>query len=73
MAPQGKPVTVTRVATDAYTGPDPKPLKIVGNLPTAGYPETALTAVPASFADEAAVRTYLATLVAELKSSPYFS
>jgi len=32
-----------------------------------------LTAVPASFADLAAVRTYLNTLVTQLKSSPYFS
>lgn len=49
-----KPVVVTRVATASYKGPDPKPLVVVGALP----------AVPATFADLAAVRTYLAALVA---------
>jgi hypothetical protein len=34
---------------------------------------TALTAVPGSFADLAAVRTYLNTVIGEIKSSPYFS
>lgn len=68
MAKAAKPVTIERVAANAYTGPDPKPLKLVGD-----FPSTALTAVPASFADLAAVRTYLNTLVTELKGSPYFS
>lgn len=56
---KSKPVVVTRVATGSYSGPDPKPLVIVGD---------ALPAVPATFADEAAVRTYLASLVAALSA-----
>lgn len=64
----GKPVTITRVATDAYSGPTPKPLVLVGDL----APVT-LTAVPSTFADLAAARTALNTLVTELKSSPFFS
>lgn len=64
----GKPVTITQVATGAYSGPTPKPLLLVGDLAS-----TALTVVPGSFADLAAVRTYLNTLVTELKSSPFFS
>ena len=62
-----KPVVLTRSATNpsAYA---PEPLLVVGDFPT-----TALTAVPGSFADLAAVRTYLNTLVTELKASPYFS
>ena len=63
-----KPVTMTHVATSSYEGETPKPLLLVGDLAS-----TALTAVPGSFADLAAVRTYLNTLVTELKSSPYFS
>jgi hypothetical protein len=49
-----KPISVTRVASGSYSGPDPKPLVIVGD---------AVPAVPATFADLAAVRTYLASLV----------
>ena len=66
--PTGRPVTMTRVATGSYTGPTPKPLVLVGDLAS-----TPLTVVPATFADLAAVRTYLNTLVTELKSSPFFS
>lgn len=68
-----KPVTLTQVTTGSYEGPTPKALKVVGDLPVPATAVVALTAVPASFADEAAVRTYLNTLVTELKSSPYFS
>lgn len=65
--PAAKPVVLTQSASNpsAYA---PEPLVIVGDFPT-----TALTAVPGSFADLAAVRTYLNTLVTELKASPYFS
>jgi len=56
---KSKPVAVTRVAAGSYSGPDPKPLVIVGALP----------AVPATFADEAAVRTYLAALVTALNGA----
>jgi len=62
-----KPVVLTQSATNPATH-DPEPLVIVGN-----FPSTALTVVPGSFADLAAVRTYLNTLVTELKASPYFS
>lgn len=34
---------------------------------------TALTVVPGSFADLAAVRTYLSTVIGEIKASPYYS
>lgn len=71
--PDAKPVTLTQVATGSYSGPEPKPLAVVGSLPVAAADIVALTAVPASFADLAAVRTYLLTLVTELKSSPHFS
>ena len=67
-----KPVVLTQSATNPSAF-DPQPLVVVGNLPVPASAVVALTAVPASFADEAAVRTYLLTLVAELKSSPYFS
>ena len=63
-----KPITMTHVAAGSYTGETPKPMLLVGDLAS-----TALTAVPAEFADLAAVRTYLNTLVTQLKSSPYFS
>lgn len=49
----------------------PEPVEIYG-VAAASAPVT-LTAVPASFADEAAVRAYLLTLVTELKSSPAFN
>lgn len=66
-----KPVSLTSVAANAYTGPEPKPMLVVGDIPQ-GAP-VSLTPVPASFADEDAVQAYLATLVAELKSSASFS
>jgi hypothetical protein len=67
-----KPITLTQRA--AVAGElTPEPLALVGTLPAGAYTVQALTAVPASFADEAAVRTYLNTLVTELKASPYFS
>lgn len=69
---KGRPVTITQVPAATYAGQHPnlrpEKLVVVGDLAS-----TALTAVPASFADLAAVRTYLNTLVTELKSSPYFS
>lgn len=49
----------------------PEPVEIYG-VPGSEAP-VALTAVPETFADEAAVRTYLNTLVTQLKSSPYFN
>ena len=67
-----KPVVLTQSATTPSSF-DPEPLVVVGNLPVPAAQVTALTAVPGSFADLAAVRTYLNTLVTELKSSPYFS
>ncbi len=67
-----KPVVLTQVATSS-SSVDPKPLVIVGNLPIPAAQVKALTVVPASFADLAAVRTYLNTLVTELKASDYFS
>lgn len=65
-----KPVTLTAGA-NPNPGLDPEPLVIVGAIPVAT--PTSLTAVPGTFADEAAVRTYLNTLVTELKASPYFN
>ena len=62
-----KPVVLTQRAAVAGE-PAPQPLVVVGD-----FPSTALTVVPASFADLAAVRTYLNTLVTQLKASPYFS
>lgn len=68
-----KAVAITQTATAPIAGLAPEALLLVGSLPTGAYTVQALTAVPASFADEAAVRTYLNTLVIELKASPYFS
>lgn len=68
-----KPVVLTQMDAGSYHGPAPKPLVVIGDIPVAAGDVVALTAVPATFADEAAVRTYLATLVAELKSSDVFS
>lgn len=67
-----KPVVLTQSATNP-SDYAPEPLIIVGNLPVPAAQVKALTVVPASFADLAAVRTYLNTLVTELKSSDYFS
>ena len=67
--PLPKPVTLTRVASQPNAGGAPEPLVVVGGLPLVA---STLTAVPPSFADLAAVRTYLNTLVTELKASPYF-
>ena len=68
-----KPVVLTQAASNPSSLGDPEPLVIVGNLPVAAAQVVALTAVPVSFADLAAVRTYLNTLVTQLKSSDYFS
>ena len=67
-----KPVTLTQAASNTAPGA-PQPLVLIGSLPAGAYTVQALTAVPASFADLAAVRTYLNTLVTDLKASPYFS
>lgn len=68
----GKPVSITQVAQATYDAEHPnirpQKLVVVGDIAS-----VALTNVPASFADLAAVRTYLATHVTELRSSPYFS
>ena len=42
------------------------------NGKTGQIPSVGLTAVPATFADEAAVRTYLAALMTQLVSSELF-
>lgn len=69
-----RPVSLTQVSAASYTGAfAPEPLVVVGEIPVPATDVVALTAVPASFADIAAVRTYLNTLVTELKSSDYFS
>jgi len=73
MALDGKPVHLTQVATGAHTGLAPTELLIVGDIPVPASEVVALTAVPAEFADLAAVRTYLNTLVTELKTSDYLS
>lgn len=68
-----KPVSLTYAATNpASNQGDPEPLEVIGALPSGAFPVTALTAVPA-LADTAAVKTYLDTLVGQLKGSPYFS
>lgn len=67
-----KPIVLTQRAAVAGERA-PEPLVLVGKLPAGATTETALTAVPASFADLAAVRTYLATVIGEQKASPYFS
>jgi len=67
-----KPIVLTQSATNPSAF-DPQPFVVVGNLPVPAASVVALTAVPATFADVAAVRTYLNTLVTELKSSPYFN
>lgn len=61
---------VAPVVPEANLPLAPEPVEIYG-LPS--FTPVNLTAVPASFADEAAVRAYLLTLVAGLKSSPYFN
>lgn len=71
MAPSPRPVSLTQSATNTAAG-KPRPLQVVGPVPVAASQVKTLTAVPATFADVAAVQTYLATLVAGLKSSDYF-
>ena len=67
-----KPVTLTAGA-NPNPALAPEPLVVVGGLPVAPADVVNLTAVPATFADLAAVRTYLNTLVTELKSSKFFN
>jgi hypothetical protein len=68
----GKPVSITSITEAAYDAlrPNVRPQKllVVGDIAS-----TVLTVVPGTFADLAAVRTYLNTLVTELKASPFFS
>lgn len=71
MAFDPKPITLTQSATNP-SGFEPQPFVVVGNIPVPAPTATNLTAVPA-LADTAAVQAYLTTLVAELKSSPYFN
>lgn len=66
-----KPITLTQSATNPE-GFAPQPFVVVGDLPIPAASVVTLTAVPA-LADTAAVKTYLDTLVAQLKSSPYFN
>lgn len=74
MAYEPRPVSLTQVAIEDFdSSRAPEGIVIVGDIPVAAADVVALTAVPASFADLAAVRTYLNTLVTQLKSSPYFS
>jgi hypothetical protein len=68
-----KPVTITVIEPGDYTGPTPEPLALIGDIPPAALTVQALTAVPASFADLAAVRTFFNTHMTELKASDYFS
>lgn len=70
--PSPRPVVLTQAATNLGTLA-PEPLVVVGNIPVPAAQVVNLTAVPASFADVAAVQTYLSTLVAEIKSSAYFN
>lgn len=66
----GAPIPYKVAATPAQAPEGAIPISLSGlPAPTS----SALTEVPASFADLAAVRTYLNTLVTELKASPYFS
>lgn len=71
MALDPQPITLTQSATNPSAF-DPQPLVVVGDIPVPASAVVALTAVPA-LADTAAVQAYLSTLVAQLKSSPYFS
>lgn len=67
-----RPVSLTQSATNTAAG-KPRPLQVVGTIPVAASQVTALPAVPGTFADLAAVQTYLASLVTALKSSDYFA
>lgn len=67
-----KPVSIVTGTAASFVG-EAEPLAIVGALPIPTAQVKALTAVPATFADLAAVRTYLNTLVTEIKASDYFS
>ena len=71
MALDPKPITLTQSATNP-SGFEPQPFVVVGSIPVPSSAVVTLTAVPA-LADTAAVQAYLTTLVAELKSSPYFN
>lgn len=69
---QPKPITLISGDAEDFAA-DPQPFAVIGSVPVAADDVVSLTAVPASFADLAAVRTYLNTLVTELKSSDYFA
>lgn len=72
MALDPKPITLTQSATNPSTF-EPQPFVVVGSIPVPSSAVVTLTAVPGTFADEAAVQAYLNTLVTQLKSSPYFN
>lgn len=67
-----RPVVLTTSATNTAAG-KPRPLVVVGDIPVAASQVKTLPAVPGTFADLAAVQTYLASLVTALKSSDYFA
>jgi hypothetical protein len=69
MALQPKPVEITYVDPGSYTGRfDPKPLLAVQAAPQAAITPVEIPDVPASFADEDAIKDYLDDLVAALVS-----
>ena len=73
MALAPKPVTLVPVDAEDYTGFAPAPLAVIGGIASLPDEVVTLTAVPATFADLAAVQDYLDTLVTQLKSSPHFN
>lgn len=42
---RSKPVSLTSVATNAYAGPDPQPLVVVGSLPVGSIPAATTAAI----------------------------
>lgn len=73
MALAPKPVTLVPVDAEDYTGLAPEPLAVIGGIAPLPDEVVTLTAAPATFEDLAAARTYLNTLVTQLKSSPHFN
>lgn len=68
----GKPVVFTQVDTESYTGPEPKPLEVVGAVP-GGVEAQAAPVVDASPADATAVATDLQSVVDALIAAGVFT
>ena len=67
-----KPISLTQVTTESYSGPTPKPMAVVGEIPGAVSAQAAPT-IDESPADAAAVATDLQAVVDALIAAGVFT